>query len=231
MIFETKSIDAGVEKLSTLRVALHENTPITLLMLHGAGRSNKRLSLPLAVLLAKRNTGSLSLDFSGYGQSTHHGVQSLSKRVSEAKQLIRHFQEPIDTICAFSMSCYIALHLLRSIHVRNLIFFAPALYDKNAFDVPFGISFTRIIQKKQSWLKSDGKSLLRDFHGRIQIFFGENDDVVPYSVIELYMLYASHAQKKQVVRLPNVGHRIARAMNKDKKLRTYICNKIYAFIE
>lgn len=230
MIFETKLINAGEEKLATLRVAPNTRTPVRLLILHGAGRSSKNLSLPLAVLLAKRNIASRLLDFSGYGQSTHRGLPSLSKRVSEAKQVIRHFQEPIDTICAFSMSGYIALHLLQSLHVRNLIFFAPALYDKDAFNAPFCTSFTRIIQKKQSWLKSDGKSLLSDFHGRIQIFFGEKDNVVPYSVIDLYMRYASHAQKKQVVRLPNVGHRIARAMNGNKKLLIYIGNKIYSFI-
>lgn len=230
MRFEKKIISVGVEKISTLRISKNKTIFPRVLFLHGAGQAHKNLSEPLAMALSQHNLSTLSFDFSGHGESTQNIPSSLAKRVSEALEIVQYFKAPIDTICAFSMGGYIALHLLSSLRIKRLILFAPAIYHHGALSIPFGPKFSQIIRQNKSWMQSDSQKLLSLYQGDILILIGEDDVVVSREVINLILRQATRAKRKKVIVLPKVGHRIALAMNQRKELLEKIINHLTEFI-
>lgn len=140
-------------------------------------------------------------------------------------------ERSVDAICAFSMGGYVGLHLLHILPVRNLILFGPAVYDQKAFHIPFGPRFQRMIRQKESWRNSDSQELLASFTGRLLIFSGESDNVVPPEIITLILSQAKLAHPKTLVILPKTEHRIARAMNGNEVLRKQITKRVLAFIK
>lgn len=230
MRFEKKFISVGVEKLATLRISKSAKTTPRVLFLHGAGQAQKKLSEPLAIALSQHNLSTLSFDFSGHGESTQNIPSSLSKRVSEALEVVQYFKAPIDTICAFSMGGYIALHLLSSLRIKRLILFAPAIYHHDALSIPFGPKFSQIIRQNKSWMQSDSHKFLSFYQGDLLIFIGEDDVVVPREVINLLFRQATRAKRKKVIVLPTTGHQIAHAMNQRSELLEKIINHLTKFI-
>ena len=231
MIVEKQFIGTDNERLAIIRIGPNSSIPGRILFLHGAGFAHKGLSRPLATALSERGLASIAFDFSGHGESSHNSPSSLAKRISEARCVVNFLKEPIDTLCAFSMGGYIALHLLHFLPIRQLILFAPAIYHKRAMHVAFGAQFSRVIRQHKSWLKSDSETLLSSYRGKLLIFIGEADETIPFEVVTLLLTHTTQAEEKKVMVLPNVGHRIARAMSEDTVLCKYITQEILKFID
>ena len=95
------------------------------------------------------------------------------------------------SVCAFSMGAHIALELLNEQDFRSLILFYPAIYARQAYEVPFGDArFTEILRGDRSWASSDVLASLDRFEGNLLLVIGENDKVIPSEVVDLINLHA-----------------------------------------
>ena len=218
------TIPIGGEQIATQQIG---KTLPRVLSLHGAGTANQKLMVPIAEGLVSYGISTCTFDFSGYGQSSANSPISLKKRAQEAMHIYKHIAGSCDTLVAFSMSGYIALHLAQ-MHssIKHLVLFAPALYDRGAFAVPFGSHFSSIIRTHESWKNSDVNSLLASYEGTIDIFIGENDLVIPDEVISSIYFAANKCADRRIHTLIGVEHRIAHTMNQNLQL----CDAVVAMI-
>lgn len=201
-----------------------------ILFLHGAGTSNKNTVGYLRKLLAGRNVQSYTFNFSGHSGK---GISksSLGCRIKEAEAAIKSFnlKEPLN-LCGSSMGSYIAIKLLEQYRVKNLILFAPAVYDVRALDTSFNTKFSKIIREKDSWKNSDAVKILQKFSGNAMIFIGENDEVIPGELIKLLGASLSKAKSKEIRYIPNCPHKIHGWLKQDKKWRNIVSRKIAALV-
>ncbi len=230
MISKT-TFKVGKENLSGL--LFKSDTPISkgnILFLHGAGKATKDKVSNLAQVLLANQISSFAFDFSGHGESSGSLQESsLQKRVQEAQGAVEQFTKNKLTICAFSMGGHIALELLRTTPVQNLILFCPAIYTPEAFNLPFDERFSSAIREPESWKNAEVVKLLQGFTGKMLVMIGEKDEVIPKGVIELINSNATNTTKKEVFVIPNVGHQILSEAYKDKNLLNIIIEKVTLF--
>jgi len=201
-----------------------------ILFLHGAGKAKKDKVFHLAQALLENQISSFAFDFSGHGESSGYLQESsLQKRVQEAQGALEQFTTDKLTICAFSMGGHIALELLRVVPIQNLILFCPAIYTPEAFNLPFDERFSNVIRKPESWKNAEVIKSLQNFTGKILIMIGEKDEVIPKGVIELINSNAMSAVRKEIFIIPNVGHQILSAADKDRNLMNAIIKKVIQF--
>jgi pimeloyl-ACP methyl ester carboxylesterase len=227
------SFVAGEETLAGRWIFSDGGKDKGVVLLHGAGESNKERALPLAkCLAAQHNINSFAFDFSGHGESSgSRDASSLTKRVEEAKRAIEvsGFKEPF-ALCAFSMGGHIALELLRDRCVNALILFYPAVYSSEAAAILFGKpEFTAAIRQPNSWRKSDVFEALSSFSGRLLVVIGENDEVIPKEVIELITTGAPQATVEQI-NIQGGTHRLLPSILGDETMFTDVCQKMAAAI-
>lgn len=222
------TFNVGKERLSALH--FESEVPVrkaNILFLHGAGKSTKDKISPLAQALVENQISSFAFDFSGHGESSGTLQESsLQKRVQEAQSAMEQFAREKLTICAFSMGGHIALELLRTDSIQNLILFCPAIYAPEAFDQPFDVRFSNVIRQPESWKNANVVKLLQRFTGKMLVLIGENDEVIPKGVIDLIDSNATNARKKEIFVIPNVGHQILSAANENENLWKTIVNKV-----
>ncbi len=168
----------------------------SVLLLHGAGTSNRHLFDSLRQFLWEHDISSVAFDFLGHGES--EGVlqdSSLEERFLHSCQVIEtlNLAQPL-TIVGSSMSGYTAIKLLEKYQIENLILFVPAVYHVGAFHMRFNQGFSEIIRQQKSWRYSDAWEILESFKGNLLICFAEKDDVIPKEIID--MLYASARNAK-----------------------------------
>ncbi len=186
----------------------HHKKPDTVFF-HGAGKSTKeRAKQFFDESLFEVIPNIVTFDFSGHGESS--GMlkkSSLKQRVSEARTAIELYttKEKL-TICGSSMGGYVALKMLASYDIKNLILFAPAIYDEKAFEVPFDQGFTEILQGPESWKNSDVLADLEKFTGNLLLFIGSDDEVIPDGMVNLIAVHSSNAARKEIVRFGNCPH-------------------------
>lgn len=234
---EEKKIDfhCGGEILSGLLITPRETKPSSgILFLHGAGKATKERSQPLAIKLAEKyGISSFLFDFSGHGASTGNiETSSLKKRVAEAVKAFEAsgFSEPI-SICAFSMGGHIALELLPKIYVQNLILFYSAVYTDKAFEIEFGDpKFSELIRIERSWESSATFDNLNKLKGRLILFMGDNDEIIPMEVPNKIMSKANEVSKKELVILKNAGHLLLPVIFNSEELLNEVCEKISASV-
>lgn len=215
------TFQANNETLEAQLFAEHKNIKPQLLMIHGAGTSDKHSSDYLSEALLEMSIPSLSFDHSGHGQSTNDLKNgSLKKRVEEAQKVLDFLdKEQSLSILGASMGGYVAMKLLQYIpNIQSLILFCPAMYHKDAYDVQFNHGFTDIIRQPESWKQSDILPLLEKYTGNIVVVIGENDEVIPDSVIELIDKHTPNVTSKKIIKIPNCPH----------KLHTYLRNNAHA---
>ncbi|MFI9610380.1 alpha/beta hydrolase [Streptomyces sp. NPDC052023] len=117
------------------------DAPATAVVLHGAGRSDKRRLLPLLREFVARGCGGLAFDFSGHGESTGELRElSLRRRFLQAVSVIDS-RVPADRaliLAGFSMSGQTVADLAAHYgdRVAALALCAPAVYAAEAWDVP-----------------------------------------------------------------------------------------------
>jgi len=222
---------AGQEILSGLYCVEEERQQVDIVFLHGAGHANKDILRPLASALLTKGLASFCFDFSGHGQSSgklHNS--SLSKRVEEALAALNLCNEQDSiTLCAFSMGGHVALELLGTGLVRNLILFAPAIYTQEAFNVSFDSNFTRIIRQPNSWSQATVVDKLDLFKGKILIVYGDHDEVIPKGVLTMLESHSENAERKETLIISNCGHQLLPCIYKDRDLFETIVLKMVDF--
>ena len=158
------------------------------LCLHGAGKASKQRYFYLGEAGAAAGTGFFCFDFSGHGDSTNSISQSsLAKRCSEAEAAFQFMGEPHPSILiGTSMGGYIALEMLKVVQPEYLVLICPALYAARAFDVPFDQRFSDIIRAPDSFENNDILPRIASFSGNVLLLIGDQDDIIPARVMELY---------------------------------------------
>lgn len=181
-----------------------------ILFLHGGWTATKERTHYLRKYLAEQWYWSIGFDHTGHGETGGNLYESsLSTRVDEAVAVIgqMNLSQPL-TIVGSSMGGYIAIKLTERVEVNNLILFCPAVYHRDAYDVRFGEAFTRILRTPRSRERSDAYEILQQFTGRIHVFIGSDDTVIPSWVLELLEKNAVKAASYTLDLLDGVDHGI-----------------------
>jgi hypothetical protein len=184
------------------------NDSSRVLVLHGAGNSNRGRFQMLREQLYAKGISSAAFDFVGHGD-TGGDLKSSSLR-SRTRQACRvvdslNWKQPFSVIGA-SMSAYTSVKLLEHYQIKTLILLVPAMYTSLAYTVPFNGGFSSIIRQPQSWIRSDAWRILADYTGRILIVAGENDPIIPRDVIKRIYDSAVNATERRLYIAPNASH-------------------------
>ena len=183
------------------------NSP-RVLVLHGAGNSNRGRFQMLREELFAKGISSVTFDFVGHGDTGGDlKSSSLSSRTRQVCRIVDalNLQQPLSVIGA-SMSAYTSVKLLEHFHIKSLILLVPAMYTSQAYSVPFNRGFSDIIRQPQSWVQSDAWRLLADYTGRLMIVAGKNDQVIPRAVIDRIYDSAVNAAARKLYIAPNASH-------------------------
>lgn len=169
-------------------------------ILHGAGASNRKRYYTLAEAIIRRGVGVLLFDFSGHGDSSGELKDlSLTRRRRQA-------QEAIDTILPKEGNMYLAGFSMSGQTVCDLLPFykervpavllgCPGIYTQTAHRMTFGGGeFTTKIRIADSWKDSTAFDELRSFEGRTIIAIGSKDQVIPREVIASLKTAAKHPE-------------------------------------
>lgn len=178
------------------------------LVLHGAGKSNRGRFRTLREELLAKGISSVAFDFVGHGDTGGDlKNSSLSSRTRQACRVVDalNLPQPLAVIGA-SMSAYTAVKLLEHFQIKSLILLVPAMYTSQAYTTPFNRGFSDIIRQPQSWVQSDAWRLLADFRGRLLIVAGENDQIIPRDVINRIYDSAVSAAERKLYTAPNGSH-------------------------
>ena len=112
--------------------------------------------------------------------------------------------------------------------VRNVILFAPAIYDAQALAVQFDQGFTEILRKPDSWRKSDALASLEKFSGNLLLFIGNNDDVIPSGVVDLIDKHSTNVTSKEIIRFDTCPHAMHSWLDSHSPERKQVAEKITA---
>lgn len=197
----------------------YKNEAPTALILHGAGNSNKSRTKAVCENLLKANISSLTLDFSGHGESSRNSPGSIQKRINEASFIIESMETKNISLFAFSMSGQVAISLAEKhpSRIKNLILFCPAIYCPEAINTPFGETFSQCIRTKESWKRSLCKESLSQFTGNLILIIPEHDEIIPEDVSKMILNGAAFAHKKRKIIIKNAPHAIGKWMNEHPK--------------
>lgn len=181
-----------------------------LLLLHGAGVSDKQRFRTLRERLAQGGIGSRALDFIGHGETGGQlGDSSLARRTAQALTLAHSSDHRLPlAVLGTSMGAYNAIKLTESIDIDVLILLVPAIYTAAAYNVAFGPEFSTIIRQERSWLASDAWQILANFTGSLLVVAAENDRVIPSEIPPKLVACAVRAQRRELVTLAGSSHMI-----------------------
>jgi pimeloyl-ACP methyl ester carboxylesterase len=188
-------------------VIARKNSP-RVLVLHGAGKSNRKRFQMLRDEFFAKGISSAAFDFVGHGDTGGDlKSSSLSSRTRQACQVVDtlNLQQPLSVIGA-SMSAYTSVKLLEHYQIKTLILLVPAMYTSQAYSIPFNQGFSDIIRQPQSWVQSDAWRLLADYTGRLLIVAAEKDQVIPRDVVNRIYDSAVNATERQLYIAPNASH-------------------------
>jgi len=187
------------------------------LVLHGAGNSNRDRFRLLRQELFAEGISSVGFDFVGHGDTGGDlKSSSLRSRTRQARRVVDslNLQQPFSVIGA-SMSAYTAVKLLAHYQIKNLILLVPAMYSARADAVAFNRGFTEIIRQPQSWNHSDAWDILAQYRGRLLIVAGENDRIIPREVINKIYESADKATERKLYIAPSASHFIFTDLRKN----------------
>lgn len=226
------SVNTGTE---TLEGTIYDraNVEPSLLFLHGAGGSDQKRVSYLAKQMITKKISSVSFDFSGHGKSTGKLEESsLQKRYNEVCDVSPFINtEESITLCGTSMGGYLAVKMLSYFHnVHTLLLYCPAIYSKDAFDVPFTDEFSKILQTENSWKNTDIIENMKKFTGNVFIIIGQKDEVIPKGVIDLYMNSFEKAYHKELIIVAHADHQIHKYLQNNKNEQNRIFKKIQKFL-
>ena len=204
-----------------------------LLFLHGAGAANRARFQGIRTRLSEKyRISSTAFDYLGHGDSTENALpDSLRSRTEQAREVIeRIHQTERLSLAASSMSAYTALKLTEKYQVADLILLVPAVYHRDAYLIPFGSGFSRIIRHDSSWVNSDAWSIMEAYTGNLLIIAAEHDEVIPREVIGYLYAFACNAKSRKIYFMPGAPHRILEfIMRKPDRLK-YITDEMNQII-
>lgn len=181
------------------------------LLLHGAGTSNRFRYDYLRLPLAKDGIATCGFDFVGHGETGGELQQSsLAERTDQAATVIDTLAmpQPLGLIGA-SMGAYTAIRLLQSFEVDRLVLLVPGIYRDDVYDISFDRDeFTNKIHKPQSWEQSDAWEILNTYTGKLLIVAAENDGVVPREIVDRIYDEARNASERHIHVIPGATHQI-----------------------
>lgn len=158
--------------------------PLPVLLIHGAGQSERGRSATLRSALLRRGIGSTAFDCVGHGQTG--GLlreSSLASRTRQAAAVAdaRHGAAPL-ALVGTSMGAYNAIKLLETRRVDSLVLVVPGVYTPAAYDLPFDAGFSAVIRAPRSWAATDAWDILGQFTGRLLVIAAQNDAVIPSEI-------------------------------------------------
>lgn len=204
----------------------------SVICLHGGGPTSRHSTEYLAKALQASGRTVIRFDFSGQGDSTGKMAESsLKKRLLETKAVLTYFDVDENlSVIGTSMGGYIACALAKEVHLENLVLFGPAAYTRKAWDVEFGSGFTELIREHNSFFDSDLSDLLIHFTGDSLFIIGENDEIIPRQVVELYRMALGHCTHLEEYTIVDCPHPIHRWALKHPEVRREIEEKVLGII-
>ncbi len=192
--FEQKILEVDNEKLVCEYKLAKENAVI----LHGAGRSQRKRYYAIANELLRQGLGVVMFDFSGHGESTGKLEElSLTRRKRQSSAVINALVPPDSPLylVGFSMGAQTACDLLSlySKRVKGVFLACPAIYRADVEDLPFGNSkFTSRLREPNSWKTTNAVQHLANFDGKTVVAIGSDDTVIPKDVISMLKTSTKH---------------------------------------
>jgi len=181
-------------------------------ILHGAGASDRKRYYALAETILGKGIGVLLFDFSGHGDSTGELKDlSLERRTIQAQKVIDAFipREGRLYLVGFSMSGQTVCDLLPLYEERisAILLGCPGVYAKSVRKMSFGGGeFTTEIRSIDSWKDSTAFGELRAFEGKTIIAIGDQDSIIPKEVITSLKRSSRHLS---YIEYPQVDHQLA----------------------
>lgn len=181
-------------------------------ILHGAGASNRKRYHILAEAFLRRGIGVILFDFSSHGDSTGKREElSLKRRKNQVAEVLQTYIPAKGKIyfVGFSMSGQTVCDVLPEYknRVPAILLGCPAVYSRDVQDLPFdGGDFTTNIRSVNSWKDSDAFNELRGFDGKTVIAIGGEDHVIPKEVIVSLKQSAKHLS---YIEYSDVDHQLA----------------------
>lgn len=199
-----------------------------IIFLHGGGHSSAKRYRDLVAFF--QQAGFLTHAFT-------HQATSLNRRLSEAAQELAKFKiaktlsDQEIAVWGSSMGSHIA-SLLTETHkeLGTLILQSAALYSPAAEDLPFGPQFTHTLQTTVRWDNSRAYLALERYQGPILVMHGENDQVIPQIVKNLYQTRAE--KNGQYLTITGGGHSLLRPANSiEKQAWNTMANSALQFLQ
>lgn len=222
---------AGSETLAAVSYTKWEELP-TALFIHGAWKSSKERVAYIAPLFAEKWFPLLAFDFPWHGESTGDmSRSSLQKRIDEAHEAMKLLDPNARvTVMGSSMGGHIALELLKTGRVENLILFCPAIYSDASVAMQFDQWFTEEIRRLNSRMSSSLFEELGKYRGRVIIVIGEEDDVIPKEVIGKLIASAANVEHKELIFVPGAWHAIHSRLESHPEDYEHVMKKIFNHI-
>jgi len=189
-----RSLKIGNQEIACEYAIKKQNVVI----LHGAGASNRARYYPFAEEILKHDYGVVLFDFTGHGESSGElKDSSLNNRQEQALQVIEKLlpKNSDFILVGFSMSGQTVCDLLPLFprRVKTILLGCPATYTKDAANIQFkDDGFRTLIRTDSSWKNSTAITNLAKFSGKTFIAYGDRDEVIPKEVITTLQATAKH---------------------------------------
>ncbi len=181
------------------------------LFLHGGGAgTTSEGTRYLRDDLAQQGVASVAFDFSGHGRSAGCIADAtLRQRQEEVRRVVDSLRPARPrAIVATSMAGHTACRVLDAVRPDALVLVCPAAYEARAETACFGEAFRAVIRSTRAFGGSPAFDALGRFEGRVLIFYGSQDAVIPRAVQEGYARAAARARSVECVEFPGAGHRL-----------------------
>lgn len=181
-------------------------------ILHGAGASNRARYYTFAEEIIKHDYGVVLFDFMGHGESSGElRDSSLNDRHEQAVKVIETLLPAHSELIlvGFSMSGETVCDLLPQFsgRVNTILLGCPAVYAQEAADLAFkDIQFKPLIRTPGSWRNSIALKNLAQFQGQTFIAYGNEDEIIPREVIDTLRTTAKNVTYRQY---EGVSHALA----------------------
>lgn len=181
-----KYFDVHFNNAKLIGDIIPSNARPSVLVLHGAGKSNRLRYDYIRLPLARDGIATCAFDFIGHGE-TGGDIKStsLEDRTRQAQTIIQELKllQPLGLIGG-SVGAYTAIKLTEIFQVDRLILVVPAVYSKAVYKIPFNKDLTKKLREKEGWKDSDAWDILEKFRGKLLIVVAGNDEVIPREVSE-----------------------------------------------
>jgi len=110
--------------------------------------------------------------------------------------------------------------------IEHMVLIVGAIYDRQAFTVPFGPAFSAAIRRPHSWRAAQTLELIATYRGGLTLIRALDDAVIPFEIADLLAQAARQARFVRQIDLPGIDHRISEKMQQDPVLRRRIATAI-----